>query len=646
MKRYYYEPVMKIKNSKAENFLPTANKRGVAAVMAVFVLILFSLLGLVICPLFSTRSAGKVNFLASQQALQIAEAGRQYAVWYLTTQDNEWATDWTPEQTLGRGTWRVKVEHDTGIIVTSKGYVPQETNFRAQRVVEMEGTFGIKEGSHPVYDYAIYTDSTDSDSGLALIFDGIKYNLSTDRVTDGDADVHSNDDITFRNWSGKVVEGTVYSAKNVIKEPSWIGIPWEGMKDVDDGIETICPPYLDDDDTSDTSPVRQWYKDHATKVIAGDAIFIDTDIELGDEVNPALIYVEGRVEIGNAKYYRAGSLTKFGIGTIISGEGDITITGPIEPISGNRCSLALVSFFDTVYQYQKNEPPYYEGSRNLTIQNSSSGKEKLFFEIPEEISITYIDNTKNTKNSGSLTVYDFNRNAVHNDTMTKTGSYGYYDDFNTNSLGGADWYYFMVEIKDKNDAVIKEFLGYFITGDPDPQHLIRFYKDSNFSRKTSAFDDQVDVYLQIYGTSLISSIDVSNYSLTIWPRTPIDMGTSGSFRRCKFQLPPLTQDYWYNVKVSTADTTFYKQIYIKPAGATPIYTCSHSNNYFNLEEFADLEIIGNVTARYGLKISPATPLSQINVIYDTLTFRDPKKTNPNALPGAVSFNYTWKEVKD
>ena len=90
---------------------------------------------------------------------------------------------------------------------------------------------------------------------------------------------------------------------------------------------------------------------------------------------------------------------------------------------------------------------------------------------------------------------------------------------------------------------------------------------------------------------------------------------------------------------------FYKQIYIKPSGAVPIYACSHSNNYFKLEESADLEITGNLTARHGLDITTANPLSDIKVTYDTEIFRDPHRPdwNPYALPGAVTFEYTWKE---
>ena len=195
-------------------------------------------------------------------------------------------------------------------------------------------------------------------------------------------------------------------------------------------------------------------------------------------------------------------------------------------------------------------------------------------------------------------------------------------------------------------------LGYFITGDPDPQHSIRLYKDSSFTTTTSAFSSGDTVYLEIYadipGSTTITTLDITNYALSPPPSISIDGDdiNAPNHYRCNFTLPTLTQDYWYNLKVTTVDTTFYKQIYIKPSGAIPIYACSHSNNYFKLEEYANLDIIGNLTARHGLKIDTTIPLSEINIIYDTRIFRDPKKTNPNAIPGAVSFNYTWKEVKD
>ncbi|PIW74235.1 MAG: hypothetical protein CO004_01780, partial [bacterium (Candidatus Ratteibacteria) CG_4_8_14_3_um_filter_41_36] len=102
----------------------------------------------------------------------------------------------------------------------------------------------------------------------------------------------------------------------------------------------------------------------------------------------------------------------------------------------------------------------------------------------------------------------------------------------------------------------------------------------------------------------------------------------------------------YNLYVQTADpvTYFYKQIFIKPTGAIPIYACSHSNGYFRLEEeeYTDLNIIGNLTARHGLKINTTSPISNIRVTYDTRTFRR-NRWDENALPGSVSFAYTWKE---
>ena len=614
------------------------NKRGVSIYIAIFCLLLFSSLAFIISSLVATHTETATNYLASEQALHIAEAGNQYAIWYLTNRDQNWTTTETSEKSLGSGKYTLEVydEVDKKIVI-SRGYVPGKNNPRAMREVKLEGTFGVKEGTHPIYKYAIYTDSVDTDSGLALIFDASEYNLSTRRLNDGNADVHSNNDILFRNGSGWVVDGYVYSAGEIIKE-NWTGNPWRrGMQE---GVDLICPPYLDD-------VTRDYYRERAKaqeRYYPGDATFTDTDIELGDETKPAIIYVEGKLKIGNVKYYRAGNPQKFGIGTIVSGGGDVTITGSIEPKTTDRCYLALVSFYDTKYLYQKNEPPYYEGSRTLTFF-----EKKISFDIPENIRISYTDDEKNKKNSGSLTVFDFNGTPtlINNVPMDETGKESYYCDFNTDSLGNPtnpDWYYFKVEIKqDEDDVVIREILGNFIAGEPDdPQHSIRLYKDPSFTQETSAFDNQADVYLQVYGNSPISSIQLSDYSLSAWDRDPIGQENFDSFRRCKFQLPSLTQDYWYNLKVTTtAGTTFYKQIYIMPAEAVPIYVCTHSNNYFRLG--CNLEIIGNLTARHGLKISATTPLSRINVIYDTKTFRDPKKTNPNALPGAVSFAYTWKE---
>jgi len=635
----------------------TDNCRGVAAVMAIIILVLFSILGLVICSLVGTRSYQKARFLESSQALQIAEAGRQYAVWHLTTQDYDWDTNssWTSEQTLGKGSWRVMVENDTQVVVTSRGFIPDETNSRAQREIKMVGDYEIEVGEnatcHPLYYYALYTDSQDTGDS-PLVFDTNEYTLETILDNDGDADIHSNETITFLNGSGRVIDGSVYSAKQ-IDISGWSGTPWRVGYEEDRNI--LIPPHLG-------VATKDWYRERAQTsgtYHSGDQTFSGL-VELGLPESPALIFVEGKVEIGNVTYYRPGQTNRYGVGTIVSGGGDITITGPIKPASGVRSRLALVSFFDTVYDPELTEPPYYEGTRrSLTMQDSSGGDE-LSFGTSEDITIKYTDRRAWY---GFLSVFGYDENddwdTYLNDapmTRTQVGSnYEYSYSGNTGALPDADWYYFRVRTYARDNPprnLRRESFAHIITGSPaSPQHSIQTYKDAGFSEVSSGFLNQADVYLKVYAesdTAVISEIQVSEYNTANPPYdcTPTIPGRDGNYITCRFTLPLLTEDWWYNLVVTTDDDCyFYKQIYIQPPGPTEIYACIYANNFFRLEKSADLTIIGNLASRQGLKLA-TTPLSQIRVTYDTRQFRR-NLNNENALsgPGAIYLDYTWREVK-
>ncbi len=62
-------------------------ENGISVILAVFALLVFSVLGLVLSSMLSISSLGSLHCIEGQQALQIAEAGRQYAIWYLTNID-------------------------------------------------------------------------------------------------------------------------------------------------------------------------------------------------------------------------------------------------------------------------------------------------------------------------------------------------------------------------------------------------------------------------------------------------------------------------------------------------------------------------------------------------------------------------------
>ena len=650
-----------IRNTRYENSLPSAfplrpsaNKKGVAAVMAVFVLILFSLLGLVICPLFSTRGASKVNFLQSQQALQIAEAGRQYAVWYLTTQDNLWTTDWSPEQTLGRGTWRVKVENDTEIIITSKGYVPQETNFRAQRIVKMEGVYTVGEATHPIYDYALYTDSQDiADS--PLVFDADDYTLYTTEDNDEAADVHSNETITFLNGSGQVIDGSVYSAQQ--RDISgWTGTPWRD-EDYPDSDE-VLPPYMGEE-------TKDYYRRRAQaqgNYDSGDTT-LTGDIELTTigSTDATLIFAESDITIGDVTYRgpKSGSKYLAGSGTIVAG-GKITINGYIKPHDNtavawnDRCTLALVSFGDTIYQKDEEiiEPPYYEGDRRLNIEDDA-GEDTLIFN-DENITFSY-QRGSNRENYGYLSIANYDQSYSDTDIYIGEPIGGVFSyEFDTSDLPELDdWYYFRMDIYRRTNKrnLQNQIYAYFVEGSPSsPEHSIRCYEDSGFSQETSGFEIGDTVYLEVYAddpdNATITTLDIINYTLTATDCLPVtfDSATANHYR-CRFTLPALTTDYWYSLYVTTSEGYyFYKQICIKSSAATDIYSCIYADEKFRVPESSKIKITGNLAARGGMIITPDSPLTELEIEMDAEVFSS-EATDPDAIPGAISFTSTWKEVK-
>ena len=86
-------------------------ERGLSAVLAVFALLLFSVLGLVVCSMLSISSMGSLHCVEGQQVLQIAEAGRQYGIWRITNNEyKNWVFPETSEKSLGSGTYTLEVD--------------------------------------------------------------------------------------------------------------------------------------------------------------------------------------------------------------------------------------------------------------------------------------------------------------------------------------------------------------------------------------------------------------------------------------------------------------------------------------------------------------------------------------------------------
>ena len=119
-----------------ETFKVCFNSKGVSILTAVILLLFFSVLGFGVLGMISVGSRGSGKMLASQQAFQIAEAGRQYGLWAYEKGRQLTENTESPEHPVGDGSFTLEFTDSDGLKrIISRGYVPGRENYRAKRVV-------------------------------------------------------------------------------------------------------------------------------------------------------------------------------------------------------------------------------------------------------------------------------------------------------------------------------------------------------------------------------------------------------------------------------------------------------------------------------------------------------------------------------
>jgi len=75
-------------------------------------------------------------------ALYLAETGVEEGIWYLQNVDINWTGDSPTEHSFGMGSYTIAVDQSGAptYVITVTGYVPNLTNARVQKTIEVTGT--------------------------------------------------------------------------------------------------------------------------------------------------------------------------------------------------------------------------------------------------------------------------------------------------------------------------------------------------------------------------------------------------------------------------------------------------------------------------------------------------------------------------
>ncbi len=110
---------------------------GISILMGILVLIGASLLGMV-----DTNLVDAFVQQEEVQALYLAETGIEEGIWYLQNVDITWTGDSPTEHMLTKGSYTISVDQSGAptYIITVTGYVPNKSNVRVQKTLEVTGT--------------------------------------------------------------------------------------------------------------------------------------------------------------------------------------------------------------------------------------------------------------------------------------------------------------------------------------------------------------------------------------------------------------------------------------------------------------------------------------------------------------------------
>lgn len=200
-------------------------KKAFALIVAIFVVMVFSVLGAVMVSLLSGESISVTNDIRGLQALNIAEAGIRYVVASSIIPDPDWSNNSDVTKTFGPGSFAVIYlqKSKTHVLLESRGTVAGVTR-TVQASVDMTG------GSPQTFGFGLFAGNQ---GGGPLIVQ------NSARV---DGDFYYNGDVTMKNTSN--VSGTLIS-KSLTLQNSATCASWEPLPVPPLAPPTFEPSYYD-----------------------------------------------------------------------------------------------------------------------------------------------------------------------------------------------------------------------------------------------------------------------------------------------------------------------------------------------------------------------------------------------------------------
>lgn len=197
-----------------------------ALIVAIFVVMVFSVLGAVMVSLLSGESISITNDIRGLQALNIAEAGIRYVVASSIIPDPDWSNNSDVSKNFGAGSFAVTYlqKSKTHVLLESRGTVAGVTR-AVQASVDMTGA------SPTSFGFGIFAGNQ---GGGPLI-------VQNSATVNGD--FYYNGDVTMRN-SAKLINGTLIS-KSLTLQNSATCASWEPLPVPPIEPPTFEPSYYD-----------------------------------------------------------------------------------------------------------------------------------------------------------------------------------------------------------------------------------------------------------------------------------------------------------------------------------------------------------------------------------------------------------------
>ncbi|OGC09961.1 hypothetical protein A3J90_02790 [candidate division WOR-1 bacterium RIFOXYC2_FULL_37_10] len=172
-------------------------KNGFALIVAIFVVVTFAVIGVVAVSLISGESIVTVKDLKGLQALNLAEAGAQYAITSDLAGDSDWSDNTGFTKSLGGGSFTVTYHSQSVDTIKLRSLGLASGVIRVIEVDVDRNTGSI--GYSAAFTHAIYASAPRTT--LEVINDAHVY-----------GDLYYNGDVVMKN-NALILDGTLYSAK-------------------------------------------------------------------------------------------------------------------------------------------------------------------------------------------------------------------------------------------------------------------------------------------------------------------------------------------------------------------------------------------------------------------------------------------------